>query len=396
VKNRGVHVVNHSAGWFVSGRGDGTGVIGSIVADAKASGILWVNSAGNEAETHWSGTYAPDGDDVHDWVPGDEGNTFVWPNGSSVCGLLKWDEWPAAVSDFDLALVRSGTNVPIEISDGDQTGSQSPLEGLCVEQHTGVDLEVFWAILGHSVSTSPRVDLFSFSPPLEHRVAAGSVADPATSTAALAVGALCWQTRTLAPYSSQGPTIDGRIKPDLVGHDSVSSATYGGFTTCPSAFAGTSASSPEVAGAAALVKRAYPAYGPDQLRRYLVRDATRKSKPSPDNLTGAGELRLPKPPDVVAPSARAIPGAGWPGRTLKLLSRISDDSGEARVVAQVKRNARVVKTLRKRYVSARGETTVTVFWNAPAQAKGAYRHCVRAIDRSGNASPVSCAKVVLR
>ena len=395
-KSQGVHVVNHSAGWFGPSRGDGSGLVGSIVADARASGILWVNSAGNEAETHWSGTYTPNGDDVHDWAPGDEGNSFVWPNGSTICGMLKWDEWPAGVSDFDLALVLSGANVLIDISDGYQTGTQPPLEALCVEQSTGVDLVVFWAILGYSVSTSPRFDLFSFSPPIQYQVAAGSVADPATSAATLAVGALCWQTRTLEPYSSQGPTIDGRMKPDLVGHDSVSSATYGGFTSCPSGFAGTSAAAPEVAGAAALVKQAYPAYGPDQLQQFLMRNAADLGSPGPDNQTGAGELKLPKPPDTVAPSAKAMPGTGRAGKVLKLVSRVSDDSGEVRVVEQVKRNGRVVATLQKGFAPARGATTVSLAWKAPAKAKGAYQHCVRATDRAGNASPLSCAKVVVR
>src|SRR5262249_40602792 len=161
---------------------------------------------------------------------------------------------------------------------------------------------------------------------------AGSIVDPASSSSALAVGALCWQSRQLEFYSSQGPTIDGRMKPDIVGHDSVSGATYGSFSSCPSAFAGTSAASPEVAGAAALVKQAYPAYGPDQLQRYLVEHARDMGTPGPDNLMGAGELRLPAPPDVVAPSAKALPSVGRLGQTVKLLSRVSDDSGQVLVV----------------------------------------------------------------
>ncbi len=58
-KSQGVHVINHSAGWQGPFRNDGSGPIGAIVADARANGILWVNSAGNEAQTHWSGTYSP-------------------------------------------------------------------------------------------------------------------------------------------------------------------------------------------------------------------------------------------------------------------------------------------------------------------------------------------------
>ena len=398
-KGQGVEIINHSVGWFGPARGDGSGYIGDIVANAKASGILWVNAAGNEAQTHWSGTYSDlDGDRVHGWAPnGDEGNTFVWPNGAVICGLLKWDEWPAGISDFDLGLVLSGANRLLALSAGDQTGSQPPMEGLCVEQASGVDLTVYWAILGYRVSTSPRLDLFSFSPPLEYRTAAGSVVDPATSSAALAVGALCWSTRQLEFYSSQGPTIDGRTKPDIVGHDSVSGATYGSFSSCPSAFAGTSASSPEVAGAAALVKQAYPAYGPDQLRQFLQAGALDIGSPGADNGTGAGELRMPRPPDLVAPSAEALASTGRKGKTLRLVSRVADDRGEVRVVEQVQRNGRVVATIAKNgFVPASGQTRVVSAWKAPANATGSYQHCVRATDRAGNASAVSCAKVILR
>lgn len=397
VESHGVHIVNHSMGWFGPSRGDGTGYIGSLVEHARAAGILWVNSAGNEAETHWSGTFAGGGDEVHDWAEnGDEGNSFIWPNNSAICGLLKWDEWPAATSDFDLALIDAETNELVDISDGYQTGSQPPLEEVCVGQATGRDLIVYWAILAYDVTTSPRLDLFSYSPPLQYQTAAGSVVDPATSTAALAVGALCWQSRELEPYSSQGPTIDGRVKPDLVGHDSISGATYGPFTSCPSAFAGTSASSPEVAGAAALVKQAYPTYGTDALRAYLVRSARDLTAPGPDSATGAGELQLPRPPDLLAPTVKAMPGSGRAGRRIRLVAKGSDDSGEFRIVAHVKQRGRVIARLRKGFVSAPVPATVVLAWKAPRNRKGTYRYCVAASDRAGNASPLSCARVVVR
>ena len=396
-RSQGVNVINHSMGWAGPWRGDGSGPVGAIVSSAKASGILWVNSAGNEGASHWSGTYSPGPGKMHVWAEGDQGNTFVLPSGVEVCGFLRWEEWPAGVSDFDLGLFLSGANVLLSASAGDQTGSQPPFEGLCYEQSTGVDLMVFWAIGGYRVTSSPRLDLESWSPPLQYWTAEGSIADPASSPAALAVGAICWQSRQLEFYSSQGPTIDGRMKPELVGHDSVSGSTYGAFSSCPSAFAGTSASSPEVAGAAALVKQAFPAYGPDQLQQYLRANALDLGAPGADNATGAGELRMPKPPDVVAPSAKAMAAAGRRGATVKLVSRVADDSGEVRIVEQVKRNGRVVATLsRSGFVAAPGLTTVTLAWKAPAKAAGSYQHCVRATDRAGNTSAVSCAKVALR
>jgi subtilisin family serine protease len=398
-KSQGVHVINHSAGWEGAFRDDGSDPFSALVADARASGILWVNSAGNEGDTHWTGTYSPR-DGIHVWdTNGDVGNSFIWPNGAEICGFLKWDEWPAGISDFDLGLFLSGANVLLASSEEEQGGGggEPPFEAVCAEQSSGTDLTVFWAIRGYSVRSNPRIDLVSWSPPLEYSVAGGSIAAPASSPAAFAVGALCWQSRELEPYSSQGPTIDGRIKPDIVGHDSVSSATYGMFDGCPSAFAGTSASSPEVAAAAALVKQAYPAYRPDQLEHYLESNARDLGAPGPDNATGAGELLLPKPPDVVAPTAKALSSAGRRGKQLRLLSTVSDDSGEVGVVEQVMLGHKKVATLRRTgFVSAAKPRTVVTLWKVPANAAGRYTHCVRVTDRAGNRSALSCAKLVIR
>ena len=116
-----------------------------------------------------------------------------------------------------------------------------------------------------------RFDLFVYpGPDLEYQVAEGSITEPGTSPSALTVGAVCWRGSYLESYSSQGPTIGGAVKPDLVGPDSVSSFTLGPFAGCGiSGFAGTSASAPHVAAAAALVKEANPAFGPAELQAYL-------------------------------------------------------------------------------------------------------------------------------
>jgi subtilisin family serine protease len=397
-KSQGVSVINQSMGWEGPYRDDGGGPVGAIVADARANGILWVNSAGNEGQTHWSGTYASNGS-VHQWSPsGDVGNTFIWPDGAVICGFLKWDEWPVAVSDFDLYLGLSGSNVVVAVSEDEQGegGGEQPFEGLCARQTSGADVAAFWAIRGYTVRSNPPLDLVSWSPPLEYQVAAGSITTPASSPAAFAVGALCWQSRGLEPYSSQGPTIDGRVKPDIVGHDSVSGATYGTSEGCPSGFAGTSASSPEVAGAAALVKQAYPKLGPDQIKDLLMRSARDLGAPGVDNVYGAGELQLPEPPDLVAPRAKALSGTGRRGRMLGLRSVVSDDSGEVTLVEQIKLGRKTVATIKRGgYVSAARPKTVATPWKVPVRASGSYQHCVRAIDRAGNASPSSCARLVL-
>jgi hypothetical protein len=83
------------------------------------------------------------------------------------------------------------------------------------------------------------------------------------------------------------------MKPDLVGPDSVSSFTFGPFSGCgASGFAGTSAATPHVAAAAALVKQANPAFGPDELQSYLESHAVDLGPAGKDADFGSGALSL--------------------------------------------------------------------------------------------------------
>jgi hypothetical protein len=112
---------------------------------------------------------------------------------------------------------------------------------------------------------------------------------------------------------------------------------------------------------------------------------------------GAGELQLPEPPDLVAPAAKALPSTGRRGAMLRVLSTVSDDSGEVKVVEQIKLGRKTVATIKRGgFVSASSSRTVVTRWKVPAKASGAYQHCVRAVDRAGNASATSCARLVLK
>jgi subtilisin family serine protease len=401
-KARGAQIINFSVGYFLSGRGDGSGIVGSAAADARANAILWVSAAGNHAQEHWSGTFTDaNGNGYEDFAPGDETNSFVLENGEAVCGELKWDEWPAAKSDFDLGLYSASNKLLVE-STTTQNGSQPPAEETCYQNLTGASQAVGWSIFGANVVSAPRIDLFSVgsNESLEYQTAAGSLVDPATSPSALAVGAVCWQNSALEFYSSQGPTIDGRVKPDIAAQDSVSSGTYGPFRdACPSGFAGTSAASPTLAGAAALVKQANPTFKAVQLQAFLQQKAAVDvGAPGVDDQTGAGMLRLPSTlsaPDRTRPSARALPSKGRRGHVVKLYSRLFDNSGRLKLRDQVKQNGHVIKTYSTGFVPTPSTETGFVNWLAPGKIKGAITHCVRGQDRAGNVSTVTCAKVTL-
>jgi subtilisin family serine protease len=307
-KARGIHIVNHSASWFNSGRGDDTGEPETptrIVADARAAGILWVNAAGNRAEQHWGGTFTDaNGNRAHEFAPGDEGNTILLDSGQQTCIALKWDSWPVTALDYDLFLTREGTASVVASSTNRQAGSQAPTELVCHVNTTGAAQIHSIGIHARDVPApaAPRLDLFVYpGPNLEHQVGDGSVTEPGSSSFALAVGAVCWQSNALEPFSSRGPTIDGRAKPDLAAPDWVSSYSFGRFAGCGgrTGFAGTSAAAPHVAGAAALIKAANPSFRANELQAYLESRALDLGIPGRDTSFGVGKLALgasPRPP----------------------------------------------------------------------------------------------------
>jgi subtilisin family serine protease len=308
---QGITIVNHSVSWLNTSRGDGTGASGtpdSIVANARANGILWVNSAGNSGQRHWSGTFTdPDANLWHQFTVSDELDDIGIAAGGSVCVFLKWDNWPASAQDYDVYLFRlADLSGPVSGSDKVQDGAQTPTEEFCYTNTTGVSQNFGIAIRRFAATATPRFDLFVEGGAPQHVVAEGSLTEPATSPHAMAAGAICWQNDALEPYSSQGPTIDGRMKPDIAGQARTSSSVYGSAAGCGGGFPGTSASAPHVAGAAALVADAHPAFTPAQVQSFLEAQAIDLGTPGKDNLYGSGRLWLGSA-EPEAPGATFVP-----------------------------------------------------------------------------------------
>ena len=321
-KAQGIKIVNHSVSWFNSSRGDGSGTgtaPDATVADAKSHGILWVNAAGNQAENHWSGNYVDDGQDDNVFSGSDIFDRFTIENAATACATLKWDSWPTTTTDYDLYIVRmSDFSIVAGIgTEGEQyPNGAPPVENTC---YTNLDPTQTFAvkIVRYHASSEPRFDLYVLgTAPIQYETPAGSVTEPASSPNALAVGALCWSGFGLEPYSSRGPNIAGVTKPDMAGYDYVSSSVYGPFSSCTGdlGFAGTSASAPGIAGAAALLLQQNPALTPTMLQAMIQANAVDLGTAGMDNLYGSGRLVLPTlPANTVAPT---ISGATSVGATL--------------------------------------------------------------------------------
>ena len=407
-KAQGAQIITHSGSFFNAGRGDGiTGSPGAVVADARNSNILWINSAGNSAQRHWAGTWTdPNANAFDNFSPTDEGQTVFIGRGDDFCAFLKWDEWPVAANDFDLLLAISSTGQFVAASQLRQVGAQPPTEEFCYTNNTGTAQNFAVFVQGVHVVSAPRMDLYvrNVDPPLEYLTPDSSVGDPGASPLAFTIGAVCWKDNALEPYSGRGPTIDGRVKPDIAGQDSQSSSTYGAFTACgQSGFTGTSASAPTVAGAAALVKQLNPTFDANAIQAFLEQNAVDLGDVGKDNAYGSGALRVPTPTgqgpgrrDTIPPSAKAIVSKGKRGSQIKLFSQASDDSGEVRLVDTVKRGTRVLQRLQTGFTRTRAGTTYYLLWKAPVGVvPGTLAHCVQAFDRTGNKSTVSCAKLTI-
>jgi len=300
VDGLGASIITMSLGFFNIGPGDGTLGFESIFQDARNRGMLWVNSAGNYAQEHWGGAFSDsDGDGYHQWSGTDETIGFTLEAGEFVDIYLKWDDWPVSDNDFDLELWDGGVKVDESIDE--QSGTQPPIEGLYYQNTSGVTQNLSVKVVEFSATTAPQMDLFVLEADLDAPVTARSLNDPSTSPLVVATGAVYYGNSVIEDFSARGPTLDGRIKPDVTAPDRVANSTYGSF-------AGTSAAAPHVAGAAALLLEAYPGITPEVLAALLESKTRDAGVPGPDNTYGQGII------DLEDPASQSVglvdPGAG--------------------------------------------------------------------------------------
>jgi subtilisin family serine protease len=310
---QGVDVISTSLTFLNVTPGDGSGRFAAMADRARAAGILWVTAAGNYRETHWSGPSTDgDNDNLHEYAPGIEVNVFGPGNGSAfqipagvvLSPALRWDDWTEVRQDFRLLLLRyNGSTFDIVASaNNPQSGQpgQRPTERLNYITTGGAAV---YGVAIQRISGARPVFLNLLTPnrELDRRVTAMSLGDLADVPDVLTVGAVGINTPyPAADYSSEGPTTGpggaangGQRKPDIAAFAGVSTASYG-----TRAFSGTSAATPHVAGAAALVSNRYPTFGPDAIRFHLEEMAVDQGPVCADTRYGFGRLllRLPGQP----------------------------------------------------------------------------------------------------
>ncbi len=339
----GVHIMTRSLGSPYDGPGDGTGPMAGVVDYASTRGIVWFNSAGNDAFGRYLRVTVPTALGPNGYVDFDPGpgvdtalridgdlcvalNGVRWSTDWYLPGGQRTDYRVEVYEPVDPAAV-GGTNtnpalqpVPLKVIDTDQR-QFPPLEGA----------NEFWcpSFDNYSMVTYLRVKRNASTPVgsapdvLEISVALGSlerwsVGGSAAKTAVdsanasfVAVGAVHPNPgTTIANYSSQGPTNDGRIKPDMTATACVQSTIY---DIC---FAGTSAASPAAAGMAALLLGAGLAVPGAPLAALTKQLVTDLGPPGRDNAFGTGRALLPAPPTAVTQGTNRYDPLAAPVRVL--------------------------------------------------------------------------------
>ena len=297
----GVAIVNYSVTWVNEGFGDGRGIICDIVNDAADNGILWVNAVGNYAQQHYMGFWHDsDDDNRHNFADDDDMVSFVAEIGDVIRVTLTWDDWPTTTADYDLYLYSqdaSGNIKEVSKSTDVQGEGGAPVE--FIEYFAGRAGTYGVSVVRVGEAEPKKLRVWSWHHDIEYPIPAGSLGIPSDARGALSVGAIHhyqWDLGTVASYSSRGPTADGRIKPDLVAPSGVTTASYG----VDRLFGGTSAATPHVAGAAALLKSANPSLSRDDLWQALVEATVDLGTPGKDDSTGYGKLVLSVPAPQIA------------------------------------------------------------------------------------------------
>jgi hypothetical protein len=329
LRTNSIRIANFSISVLDRSYYDDTGPINAIInASHDTDGVFWSVASGNWADKHWRGPWSDsDGDGRLDFSPASntltlrpEANTAA---GAVVQVLLNWNQWGNSVTDLDLYVMDKAGNT-VGQSTNPQTGTQDPVESaLFFNDPSRAPYQV---VVVHAAGPlPPGLDITLISglqnATFDKAVAVSSLTDPADAHGATAIGAISqsqYPSDAASPerYSSQGPTTDGRTKPDFCAPDATVTRTTGliaGFAAFnsgqwhilgrdPGVYGrGTSFSAPVVAGAAALLLQQNPAMTAAQLTSTFSSQALKISIPAPNPLCGSGRLvasgtSIPPPP----------------------------------------------------------------------------------------------------
>lgn len=300
VNDLGVDVITCSVSWANAyDHYDGTSYFSRSVVDILGDDTAMIVAAGNFAQSHWEGPYHDNNlNGAHDFAPKADYLEVKLDYTKRYSFLLSWDDWGAPTRNLDLEIL-SENGERLSDAFGRPYASRNvqapggyvePVERIRNFQpiYPGVRTYRIRVTSPNKTSPSeitPNLELYIYPPPESSVPAADSESSLASglatarSTSIIPVGA------TSFAHSSQGPTNDGRVRPDF--------STSGVVKLNQASFEGTSFATPRIAAVFASVKSMHPDWTIAEIEAFIQKTATQSSDfTQKDNLVGWGDVNI--------------------------------------------------------------------------------------------------------
>ena len=290
-----IDIISMSLSFFNESFYDGTGRINDLVDKLRIHDIVLVTSSGNYARNHAQGQLVDNNlDKQHDFLD-TRGLPIYYTQGLWNINVL-WNEFGncgttdinAFLYDRDGNLVAKSLRQQTPITETNP--SCFPLE-IVTADISVADWYFLQLEIEHS-SQLPRFDIMARGGYVYQAQGEGSIVDPGTHPSAFTVGAVRidnYLQNDIEVFSSFGPTNNDLQKPDVVAPDGIDSLAYGSKN-----FFGTSAATPAVAGAMAVLKSAHPTWSNYQIKEEIEKNAISSDLGIIRSQTmGHGKIRLP-------------------------------------------------------------------------------------------------------
>ncbi|MFN8418365.1 MAG: S8 family serine peptidase [Anaerolineae bacterium] len=295
LQQSGVQAINYSVGSTVGPRNGQFGDAVLFDAFTRETGIPVIVAAGNSAQEHTLLKFNEGENGLHLFGEDEDGNqVYAMPFAAAPVYsiVMNWDgNWDGKEkSEYDFFVLDEDGNTTC-VGNEPRRGRKNdyPLQIQMCEGDP--DKLNFLVIQRKRGSTENILDIF-IEPALLvpwAQVPQLSVGVPADADGVLSVGAVGLTNDALEEYSSQGPTMDERLKPEI------SAPTGESLPGYDKGFFGTSGAAPVVTGAAGLILQAFPDMTSGELKAYLMENVVDLGEKGPDIQFGNGRLSLPEP-----------------------------------------------------------------------------------------------------
>ena len=396
----GAQVANMSIG-LQNAWGPSSNLWSAMTGNAMRSGMVWVNSNGNDGPTTYrAGMYAASPDVIavgnSDVRPFDYPRTRIVATNEALIGGAYGTPFAASMVGVPLQVVHvgfgnspayySGKNVAGKVVialRGGPTGEDANFTNKSdqAKAQGAVGIIIYNDAARMVDFTTAALSLPSFT--MSHANGLKVIANPTIVVENFSPGA------QMSTSSSRGPTPDLLIKPDVSapGSGIIAAVPFDASSTGYAALSGTSMASPHVAGAAALLRQAHPDWTTQQIKLALMNTAANlndllgNSYGPIDQGSGMVDVsRAVSPNAVLTPGSisfgQLMPAAGYSAtRSINIAS----NGGTYQVTTALIRNyAGVTVTPNSQFVSS-GNVTITAAIAAGA-ASGEYQGYVNFVN----------------